>query len=161
VDHLWSPWRYRYVTAGGAPHGCIFCEKLTAGDDAEQLILHRGQHSYVLLNRYPYSSGHLMIAPYAHVAALADCPRDALVETTLLAQRAEALLRQAYRCEGLNLGWNIGRCAGAGVAQHIHLHVVPRWTGDANFMTAVGETRVLPEDLTETYRKLSSQNWQL
>jgi ATP adenylyltransferase len=161
VDHLWSPWRYRYVTSGPADPGCIFCTKPSAGGDAEHFILHRAAHSFVILNRYPYSSGHVMIAPYQHVAAIEDCAPDAWVEISLLGRRAESILRRVYRCEGLNLGFNIGRCAGAGVAGHIHMHAVPRWTGDANFMTAVGETRVLPEDLNETYRKLSAENWQL
>jgi ATP adenylyltransferase len=112
-----------------------------------------------LLNLYPYASGHLMVAPYAHVSTLEDCPEEAYAEVMRLGRRAEAMLRRVYRCEGLNLGFNIGKCAGAGVAGHIHLHVVPRWTGDANFMAVTGETRVLPEELAETYRKLRAEAW--
>lgn len=159
MDHLWSPWRYRYVTAGEKPPGCIFCTMASGGDDADQLVVHRARHNFVVLNRYPYTSGHLMVVPYAHAATLALTPPDTLIELILLAQRAEGLLQQAYRCPGLNMGFNLGECAGAGVAQHLHFHVVPRWPGDANFMTAVGETRVIPEDLAESYRKLSTLDW--
>ena len=159
MDFLWSPWRYRYVTSGISTPGCIFCTKPAEQRDAEHFILHRGQHCYVLLNLYPYASGHLMVVPFTHVSTLEECPRPALLEMALLAQRAEANLREVYRCEGLNIGFNIGKCAGAGVAGHLHQHLVPRWTADANFMAVLGETRVLPEELTETYRKLSSLNW--
>ncbi|MBY0505042.1 MAG: HIT domain-containing protein [Bryobacteraceae bacterium] len=159
MDHLWSPWRYRYVTGLTKPSGCIFCAMSAARDDAQTLIVHRARYNFVVLNRYPYTSGHLMVVPFAHVSTLEAAPREALTELILLAQRAETLLRQAYRCAGLNMGFNLGECAGAGVAQHVHFHVVPRWPGDANFMTAVGETRVLPEDLSETYGKLSTLAW--
>lgn len=158
MDHLWSPWRYRYVTSGVEPGGCIFCQKPQLPDE-ESLVVHRARHSYVLLNLFPYASGHLMIAPFAHVSTLADCDLEALQEMTALARRAEALLRETYRCEGFNIGFNIGRCAGAGVAGHIHLHLVPRWVGDANFMSVLGETRVLPEELSETWRKLRALDW--
>lgn len=141
--------------------GCIFCTKPTEGRDAEHFILHRAEHSFVLLNLYPYNSGHLMVAPFAHVSTLEECPEAAYVEMSRLGRRAEAILRKVYRCEGLNAGFNIGKCAGAGVAGHIHLHVLPRWTGDANFMSTVGETRVLPEELSESYRKLRAENWSL
>lgn len=161
MDYLWSPWRYRYVTSGVSDPGCIFCTKPAEGRDAEQLILHRGQHSYLILNLYPYSSGHLMVVPYAHVSTLEECPREVVLEMALLAQRAEANLRRVYRCGGLNIGFNIGACAGAGVAGHLHQHLVPRWPGDANFMTAIGETRILPEELTETFRRLSAESWQV
>lgn len=160
MDHLWSPWRYRYVTSGVAPGGCIFCEKPKASDE-ESLLVYRGRYSYVILNLFPYASGHLMVVPNEHVSTLADCPAEALREMTALAQRAEGLLRGAYGCEGFNIGFNIGRCAGAGVAAHIHLHVVPRWTGDANFMTTIGETRTLPEELSETWRKLRALDWSI
>ena len=159
MDFLWSPWRYRYVTSGAPPAGCIFCTKPTEGRDEEHYILHRGTACYVLLNLYPYASGHLMVVPLQHVSTLEECPRDALLEMALLAQRAEANLRRVYRCEGVNIGFNIGKCAGAGVAGHLHQHLVPRWAGDSNFMAVLGETRVLPEELPETYRKLSSENW--
>ncbi len=159
MDHLWSPWRYRYVTAGEKPQGCIFCAMAARHDDATQLIVYRARHNFVVLNRYPYTGGHVMVVPYTHSASLALTPPESLTELILLAQRAETLLHQAYRCPGMNMGFNLGECAGAGVAQHLHFHVVPRWPGDANFMTAVGETRVIPEDLAESYRKLSALDW--
>jgi ATP adenylyltransferase len=161
VDHLWSPWRYRYITSGPSNPGCIFCTKPAEQRDEEHFVVYRAEHCFVLLNLYPYNSGHLMVAPFAHVATLEECPEEAYVEMSRLGRRAEAILRKVYRCEGLNIGFNIGKCAGAGVAGHIHLHVLPRWTGDANFMSTIGETRVLPEELTESYRKLKAENWAL
>ncbi|MBE0660542.1 MAG: HIT domain-containing protein [Bryobacteraceae bacterium] len=156
MDRLWSPWRYRYVSTCGGAEGCIFCDKPAAGQDEENLIVYRGQHCYVLLNLYPYTNGHLMIAPFAHEAEL-DCLRpEAAMEMMALAQQAVAHLKAVYKPHGLNVGMNLGECAGAGVAGHLHLHILPRWVGDANFMTVVGETRVMPEELSETYRKLKA-----
>lgn len=154
MDYLWSPWRYRYVSQNPDAGACIFCDKITKGGDKENFILHRGRLNYVLLNIYPYTSGHLMVAPYAHVAELGALTPEALVELMELAQRAERALRETYHPDGLNLGMNLGQAAGAGVAGHLHLHILPRWFADSNFMTTVGETRVLPEDLTATYDKL-------
>ena len=147
MDHLWSPWRYRYVSEKG-PQECIFCAQKS------DHILHRAEKNFVLLNLYPYTSGHLMIAPYAHVPTLSECEPSALQEMMLLAQRAEAALRKVYSPSGFNVGLNIGSSAGAGIAGHIHMHVLPRWPGDANFMTTIAETRVIPEDLETTYAKL-------
>ena len=130
-------------------------------DDAQSLVVHRARHNFVVLNRYPYTSGHLMVVPYAHHASLTQTAADTLTELIRLAQRAEQLLQDAYRCPGLNMGFNLGECAGAGVAQHLHFHIVPRWPGDANFMTAVGETRVMPEELDQSYRKLSALDWRM
>ena len=155
MDFLWSPWRYQYVAA---PPGdaCLFCVKASEKDrDGENFVLYRGQRNFVLLNLYPYTSGHLMVAPYEHVATLEEAAAETLAEMMAITTLAEKHLRAVYRPEGLNLGMNIGKCAGAGVAGHIHMHVLPRWTGDANFMTVVGETRVVPEDLRVTYDKLS------
>ena len=156
MDRLWSPWRYRYVSAATGEEACIFCEKPKAGDDRAGLIVHRGEHSFVLLNLYPYTSGHLMVAPYAHVATLEDADAAAATEMMLLTRRAQSLLRAVYRAPGFNIGMNIGACAGAGVAGHIHMHVLPRWPADSNFMTTVAETRVLPEDLGTTYERLAA-----
>jgi ATP adenylyltransferase len=156
MDHLWSPWRYRYVSRAGPGDACIFCRKAAEQTDADNFILHRGERNLVLLNLYPYTSGHLMIAPYEHVATLEAAAPETLAEMIALARKASAHLRAVYNAQGLNLGMNIGECAGAGVAGHIHMHVLPRWAGDANFMTTVGETRVLPEDLETTYRKLAA-----
>jgi len=155
MDYLWTPWRYRYMAeAAGKQTGCIFCSALEKKDDAETLIVFRGKKNFILLNRYPYTSGHVMIVPYAHIPDLNDCDAETLAEMMLLAQRAEGALAAAYKPDGFNLGMNLGRAAGAGVTGHVHLHVLPRWIGDANFMSVVGETRVEPEDLRTTYEKL-------
>jgi len=155
MDYLWTPWRYRYMAeAAGKQTGCIFCAALEKKDDAETLIVFRGKKNFILLNRYPYTSGHMMIVPYAHIPDLKDCDAETLAEMMLLAQRAEGALAAAYKPDGFNLGMNLGRAAGAGVIGHVHLHVLPRWIGDANFMSVVGETRVEPEDLRTTYEKL-------
>jgi ATP adenylyltransferase len=155
MDRLWSPWRYRYISGEAPANGCIFCVKPAANDDREHLIVHRGEHNFVILNLYPYTSGHLMVAPFAHIPTLEEAPEPVAAELMALTRRAERLLRQTYRAPGFNIGMNIGSSAGAGVAGHIHMHVLPRWPGDANFMTVVGETRVLPEDLGETWNKLT------
>lgn len=154
MDFLWSPWRFRYVSRPPAPGSCIFCEKAAARRDEENYILQRGRLNFVILNLFPYTTGHLMVAPYAHVADLAGLAAETLAEMMEMAQRAERALREAYHPDGLNLGMNLGQAAGAGVAGHLHLHLLPRWFADSNFMTTVGETRVLPEDLATTYEKL-------
>lgn len=154
MDRLWSPWRYQYVSKAADGGACIFCQKPSEQRDRENYILFRGEHNFVLLNLFPYTSGHLMIAPYRHVARLAEVDRPALAEMMDLAAEAERALTAVYRPQGLNLGMNLGECAGAGIAGHVHLHILPRWTGDANFMTTIGETRVLPEDLEVTYDRL-------
>lgn len=154
MDRLWSPWRYAYVSEADSLKGCIFCDKPAEHDDRKNFIVHRARLNFVLLNLYPYTTGHMMIAPYAHIATLEETPGETLQEMILLAREAERSLRAIYRPAGFNLGMNIGECAGAGVAGHIHLHVVPRWPADSNFMTTVGETRVLPETLEDTYGKL-------
>lgn len=159
MDRLWSPWRYRYISQADPPAGCIFCIKAAENKDAANYIVHRGELNFVLLNLYPYTIGHLMIAPYQHVATLADTPENTLAEMMVLTRQAEANLRAIYRTDGLNVGMNLGASAGAGVADHIHMHVVPRWTGDANFMSTVGETRTLPEELPATYEKLTKLRW--
>lgn len=154
MDYLWTPWRYRYVAEAGKDGACIFCSALAANDDAGSKIIHRGRLNFIILNLYPYTTGHSMIVPYKHVPDLAACDADALSEHIRLAQRLQIALARLYRPEGFNLGMNIGRCAGAGVTGHVHMHVLPRWTGDASFMTTVGETRLLPEDIDLTYSKL-------
>jgi ATP adenylyltransferase len=158
MDHLWSPWRYRYVSQAGKSEGCPFCDKvaLDPAHDREHLVLCRGQHNFVLLNVYPYTTGHVLVIPYAHVAHLDQVPLETLVEMMDLTQRLQAALRACYNPEGYNLGMNLGKCAGAGVADHLHLHLLPRWTGDTNFMTVLAETRVQPEDLAATYDRLTA-----
>ncbi len=154
MDYLWTPWRYRYITDAAKDDRCIFCDALAVGDDAKSFIVLRGKKNFVILNRFPYTTGHVMIVPFKHVAELAGCDAETLAEMMQLAQRVQAALAANYNPEGYNLGMNLGRCAGAGVAGHLHLHLLPRWTGDTNFMTAVAETRIEPEDLTLTYDKL-------
>jgi ATP adenylyltransferase len=156
MDHLWSPWRYRYVSAEPASDKCIFCEKARADANEQSLVVYRGARNYILLNLYPYTNGHLMVAPYEHVASLEDLCEETSAELMALTRRAVKALRGVYHPHGLNLGMNLGECAGAGVAGHLHMHVLPRWYGDASFMTTVGETRVLPEDLTETWRRVKA-----
>jgi ATP adenylyltransferase len=161
MDRLWSPWRYDYINKPGPTeesHACVFCSMLDReGDDESKFIVHRARHNFIVLNIYPYISGHLMIVPYLHLALIADAPKETTDEMTDLAKRAQTVLREVYRPDGFNLGMNLGRAAGAGVADHFHMHIMPRWTGDTNFMTTVGETRVHPEDLATTYRKLRGQ----
>ena len=157
MDRLWSPWRARYIASGvdSQRDECVFCR--IAGDaahDEENFVLYRGQHAFVLLNLYPYISGHLMVVPYLHTAELYSTAKEITDEMMDLAKRAQAALREVYSPAGFNLGMNFGLAAGAGVADHIHIHLLPRWSGDTNFMTTVGETRVLPEDLKTTYSKL-------
>jgi ATP adenylyltransferase len=154
MDYLWSPWRYRYVAQEQPEPGCIFCSKVSGSNDEEDLVVYRGRHSFVLLNLYPYTSGHMMIAPYRHGGELAAVDDATWTEMMTLTRKAEQALQKAYRPEGINLGMNLGRSAGAGIADHIHMHVLPRWHADANFISVIGETRVLPEVLSDTYRKL-------
>jgi ATP adenylyltransferase len=181
MDRLWTPWRYAYVTdkADGArrgvpealaawpgDHGCVFCNLLAstdyaiehgmARDEAEKAsgILERGQRTFVMLNAFPYNNGHVMVVPYRHEATISGLPEQDALEIMVEARRVERALRTVYRPHGLNLGLNLGESAGAGIAEHLHLHAVPRWTGDTNYMTVVCETRVLPEMLEESWKKL-------
>ena len=156
MDYLWSPWRYRYVSQTANVTGCIFCDQAAQDPalDRERLILYRGRLNFILLNLFPYTTGHAMIAPYAHVADIQGLPIETLTEMMLLAQKLQKALKDCYQPEGYNIGFNLGKCAGAGVADHLHLHLLPRWTGDSNFMTVISETRVMPEDLSTTYGKL-------
>ena len=154
MDYLWSPWRYKYIATGGKDEGCIFCRAAAANDDSRTHIIFRGIKNFIILNRYPYTSGHVMIVPYAHVADLMATDAESLAEMMQLAQKMQAALEATYHPQGYNLGMNLGRAAGAGVEGHLHLHVLPRWSGDSNFMTTVSETRVEPEDLESTYEKL-------
>ena len=154
MDHLWSPWRYKYIQGATHTAECIFCQKASEDRDPQNLIVHRGVHTFVILNLFPYTTGHLMVAPYRHVGMLDATPDETVAEMMLLAKTAQRHLGSIYKPHGFNIGMNLGESAGAGIAGHIHLHVLPRWTGDANFMSTVGETRVMPEELPETYRKL-------
>ena len=156
MQYLWAPWRSRYMEGKTTTASCIFCDAARNPDDDERtLVVHRARHCFVILNRYPYTSGHLMIVPYAHVAKLEAATQESIGELMMLARQAERVLEEIYKPDGLNLGMNLGVAAGAGIEQHLHLHVLPRWSGDANFMTTVGDSRVLPETLEDTFRKLS------
>ena len=154
MDYLWTPWRYSYIAGGVKNDRCIFCVAAEGQDDVQSLIVLRARKSFVILNRYPYTSGHVMIVPYAHEAKLAAIDQETLSELMALAQRLERVLESLYHPEGFNVGINIGRAAGAGIAGHLHMHVLPRWIGDTNFMTTVGETRVQPEELPTTYQRI-------
>jgi ATP adenylyltransferase len=157
MDFIWSPWRYDYLASGGvkAP-SCVFCVGEDRTHDAERLIVCRGTHNFIILNLFPYTSGHLMVAPYEHLDTIVCAKADQLTEMMQLSQKSIAVLQKLYRADGFNLGMNLGSAAGTGIREHFHLHVVPRWIGDANFMTIVGETRVLPEDLHNTYERIKA-----
>jgi ATP adenylyltransferase len=154
MDFLWTPWRYRYIAEASKDERCVFCEALALQDDVKAQIVLRGKLTFVILNRFPYTSGHVMIVPYAHVAELYESDSASLAEMMQQAQRVQRALADVYRPQGFNLGMNLGRCAGAGVTGHLHLHLLPRWIGDANFMSTVSETRLEPEDLATTFDKL-------
>jgi ATP adenylyltransferase len=154
MDRLWSPWRYKYIASAGREEGCVLCRIEREHNDTDNYVIHRGRLNFVVLNLFPYTSGHLMIAPYEHKASLAASSEATTTEMIELAKRAQLALEAEYHPDGFNIGMNLGRSAGAGVADHLHLHVVPRWSGDANFVSVVGETRVLPEDLATTCEKL-------
>ncbi len=156
MDYLWTPWRYAYVSAGEKPGECVFCEAPRGQDDRRTLIVHRGQQCFIILNKFPYTSGHVMIVPYVHVDELQKLSAEAADEMMVLCRRMETVFRQVYRPDGINLGMNLGKAAGAGVAGHIHMHVLPRWVADANFVSVVGETRVIPESLETTWEKLKA-----
>jgi ATP adenylyltransferase len=157
VDYLWTPWRYAYVSTADKAPECVFCHLLNMGDDEKALIVHRGQHNFVVLNSFPYTSGHVMVVPYQHLDRLTKVSAETLNELTELTQRLEGILFETYRPDGVNVGMNIGKAAGAGVAGHVHMHVLPRWVADANFISVVGETRILPELLSTTYARLKEK----
>ena len=154
MDYLWTPWRYAYVTAGSKIAGCVFCDLPNEGDDPKVGIVHRGEHCYIILNSYPYTPGHVLVVPYEHLDELQKLPPAAAQEMMAMTQRMEGILRQLYTPYGINVGMNIGKAAGAGVAGHIHMHALPRWVADANFVSVVGETRLLPETLGMTYQRI-------
>lgn len=159
MEHLWAPWRMAYIEGNSEEQGCIFCNRLAQDDDSENLILHRADRCFVILNRFPYTNGHLMAVPVAHVDSLeelSDADQAALIHMT---SRAISVLRRAYGPDGFNVGVNIGEAAGAGIADHVHIHIVPRWSGDANFMASTAATRVLPESLDDSYQRLR-EAWQ-
>jgi ATP adenylyltransferase len=151
---LWAPWRLVYVSQADEQRGCVFCAEAAGELGDESLVVHRGEHAFALLNKFPYASGHLLAAPYRHVAGLDELTDAEVLEIHALARAGIAALRQLYRPEGFNLGWNLGRVAGAGIADHLHEHVVPRWGGDTSFMPVLADVKVLPEHLLETRERL-------
>lgn len=156
MDHLYTPWRMAYIRGEKKPvEGCVFCT-LAADFDNESQIVARSEHVYVTLNLYPYNNGHLMVVPYEHVQSLEQMPPNALTDLMIMVNRSMGTLRKLYNPAGFNIGANIGWAAGAGIAEHFHFHVVPRWNGDANFMTVIGDTRVIPDTLENTYRELKA-----
>ena len=157
MKRLWAPWRMAWIGGARPAAGCVFCNARDGSDDRASLVLLRGTHAFLILNAYPYAPGHLMAVTNRHVAALVDAQPEELAEAVTLVQRAVAALEAEYRAEGFNVGLNQGRVAGAGIEDHLHVHVVPRWSGDHNFVTVVGDTRVLPEELTTTWDRLRSR----
>jgi len=155
TDPLWAPWRLEYVSNAGDQEGCVFCLAASATGE-ESLVVNRGELAFALLNRFPYSSGHLMIAPFRHVGDLAQLSKEEASEIHALTVRALEVLGSAYQPAGFNIGWNLGRTAGAGVVDHVHEHVVPRWQGDTNFMPVLADVRVIPEHLQATHARLTA-----
>jgi len=153
MKQLWAPWRIDYIK-GEKPSGCILCEKPNEKKDKANLILHRGKHGFVMMNLYPYNNGHMMVVPYEHVNTLETLSDEVTKNLMQMTKKSLAALRKAFRPEGANVGLNLGKAAGAGIEDHLHFHVLPRWNGDTNFMTSVADIRVIPEDLEETYRQL-------
>jgi ATP adenylyltransferase len=154
LNHLWSPWRMTYIQNDRKEDGCVFCNVLAEQDGTSNLVVYRGQRAFVILNRYPYTSGHLMIVPNDHVSSLQNLNAEARAELMELATKSLQILNDEYHPQGYNLGMNLGEVAGAGIAEHVHMHIVPRWSGDTNFMSTTAETRVLPEALEETYMRI-------
>jgi ATP adenylyltransferase len=155
MERLWSPWRMEYIRqAHDEPEACLFCRLAESGDDERSLILHRGERAFAVMNAFPYNPGHVMVAPFRHVGDLERLEPDELLDAGRIQQAVVRALREEMSPHGYNVGMNLGRVAGAGVPDHLHWHVVPRWNGDTNFMPVVGETRVLPESIEDTYRKL-------
>jgi ATP adenylyltransferase len=155
MKRLWTPWRMEYIRSR-KPKGCVFCKALKNEDGPDNLIVTRGKTAFVTLNRYPYTSGHIMVLPFKHVRYLTDLDPETRSEMMELATKGTQVLAKVYNPQGFNVGINLGEAAGAGIEEHIHMHVVPRWVGDSNFMVAVGETRMLPEDILESYRRIKA-----
>jgi len=155
MNYIPAPWREDYVKNVTKQKGCVFCRSLKRGDDRETLILHRGAHNFIILNRYPYTPGHLMIAPYRHLARFDQAPRETTDEMSELIKLCLKVLKKQYRPHGFNTGMNLGTSSGAGVVGHFHFHVIPRWTGDSNFMPLIAGTKVLPEDLATAFARLA------
>jgi ATP adenylyltransferase len=159
MENLWSPWRMKYVTDADNPGVCVFCEAPAQQDGANNLIVHRGEQVYAILNRYPYTSGHLMVVPMHHSGKLEDLSTEARAEMMELISRCVQVLTDEYQAQGFNVGANLGAAAGAGIPQHVHFHIVPRWQGDTNYMSSIAGIRVVPEALEKSYQRIS-QAWE-
>lgn len=159
MDHIWTPWRMKYIQENKDFEGCIFCLAAESEDDVDNLVFYRGENAFMILNRYPYTNGHVMCVPYAHKARLQDLTLETRIEIMELTTKAVQVLQSVYQPEGFNVGLNLGEMAGAGIEQHLHIHIVPRWGGDTNFMSCIGETRILPESLDQTFRRVK-QAWE-
>lgn len=158
MEYLWSPWRMEYIQNHKKEPDCVFCRALANPDDPESLVVYIGQNVIVILNRFPYTSGHLLVVPFEHLPSIAPLAPAVRAEMMDLSNKAIRVLSEIYHPQGFNLGINIGEAAGAGITEHVHMHIVPRWTGDTNFMSSLGQTRVLPETLEDTYQRIKS-NW--
>ena len=154
MKNLWSPWRMSYIKSPKNKEVCVFCEAISQDEDSSNFVVHRAENSFVILNRYPYSNGHMMVIPNSHVSGLNDLNKPVRAEMMELMNKSTETLKELFQPEGFNLGVNIGEAAGAGIGDHVHLHIVPRWKGDTNFMTSLGNARVIPESLEETYRQI-------
>ena len=154
MKQLWAPWRMAYIDEGARDEGCIFCTKHREADARAALVLAQTRHTVVMMNKYPYNNGHLLIAPKLHESSLAQLPGEAFVDLNEVLRQAVEIVRQAFNPGGINLGMNLGKCAGAGIEAHLHWHIVPRWEGDTNFMPVIGETRVMPQHLLESFERL-------
>ena len=155
MERLWAPWRLEYIKRADEQPGCVFCAA-AAGDDDELLVVHRGAHAFVLLNKYPYASGHLMVAPLRHVGAFPELTTEEAADVHALTATARGVLGEVYAPHGFNVGWNLGTVAGGSISDHLHEHVVPRWGGDTNFMPVLADVKVLPEHLADTRRRLAA-----
>ena len=155
MDRLWTPWRMPYLVGDKQTEGCVFCQKVRSDDDRAAHVLMRGRHGFVTLNLYPYNNGHLLVLPYAHVPSVEDLPPETLTELMLLVNHSLTVLRFAFHPHGFNLGVNLGKVAGAGIDDHVHIHIVPRWEADTNFMPIIAKTRVIPEWIDDTYERLA------
>ena len=153
MKQLWVPWRIEYIL-GPKPDTCVFCLPETTEEDEERLVLHRAGRAFVIMNRYPYNNGHIMVCPYRHVSELTELTREETHEIMDLVQRCSGILKQHFNCEGINVGLNLGKAAGAGIGEHLHFHLVPRWNGDSSFIAVMDDVRTVPQHIRETYRAL-------
>lgn len=154
MKHIWSPWRMEYIESSSPASECLFCRILAKSDGFENLVIYRGPKAFVVLNRFPYTNGHLMVVPIEHQASLEGLPKETMTDLMVLTARSISTLRSTYGAENFNVGANIGEAAGAGVVGHVHVHVLPRWSGDTSFMSTTADTRVIPEDLETTYSRV-------